>query len=153
MLLEHVKGIKPDTELEAEYQKLVEEANALIEKMEQISIITEQPMAAMADRLSGEEAAPMGGEKMPAPGAVETGGDMEEVMAAMETVMKQMEAARRGLGIVNKLADSPSRTRNRSRVMGNMNRIRANLRRIEKMLGAQDQAGAGAATGEEEMEY
>jgi len=136
MLLEHVKSVKVDAELEAEYASLTEEVNKLFE---QATLILEAPMDMAANRLAGEETpAPMGdeptGERMPAPGGVEAGGSMEEVMTAMEQVMKQMEAARRGLGLVNKLADSPSRTMNRSRVMGNMNRIRANVRRIEKML-------------------
>lgn len=137
MLLEHVKSIMVDAELEAEYASLTEEVNKLFE---QATLILEAPMDMAANRLAGEETpAPMGdmpaAERMPAPGGVEAGGgSMEEVMTAMEQVMKQMEAARRGLGLVNKLPDSPSRTRNRSRVMGNMNRIRANVRRIEKML-------------------
>jgi len=134
MLLEHIKGIAPDTELEAEFASLDEEIRNLLDQM---SVIMEAPMGAMSDRLAGQEpAAPTG--NMPAPGGVEAGGgSMEEVMTAMEQVMKQMEAARRGLGLVNKLADSPSRTTNRSRVMGNLNRIRGNLRRIEKMLATQ----------------
>jgi len=127
MLLEHVKGITPDAELEAEFDALTEEVNKLLDQMK---IITEAPMDMAADRLAGGAPA----SDVPPPGSVEADGSMEEVMDAMDTVMKQMDAARRGLGLVNKLADSPSRTKNRSRVMGNMNRIRGNLRRIEKML-------------------
>lgn len=134
MLLEHVKGIMPDAELEAEFNKLTEEINKVLDQM---NVIVEGPMdTAAASQLAGEDRQIPRGE-MPAPGGVEGGGDMEEIMAGMDQVMKQMDAAKRGLGIVNKLGDSPSRTRNRSRVMGNMNRIRGNLQRIEKMLAAQ----------------
>lgn len=139
MLLENIKAKTPDTELEAEYMELVEATDNILNH---ISILLEQPMGNMAaDRLSepmptaddgvvNDPAAPM-----PRPGQVAPeAGNMEEVMSAMDQVMKQMEAAKRGLGLVNKLGDSPSRTRNRSRIMSNMNRIRANVRRIEKML-------------------
>ena len=133
MLLEHVKGTTVDTELEAEYTTLTEQMDALLNRM---NVILEAPMGMMADRLAGEDSAAdeMGMDKMPAPGQVGTGDNMEEIMVAMEQVMKQMEAAKRGLGFVNKLGDSPSRTTNKSRIMGNMNKIRGNLRRIEKML-------------------
>jgi len=142
MLLEHVKGIHPDTELEAEYSALAEHVNLLLNQM---NVILEAPMGAEA-RIDaapvprgamgrGGDLPPEEGGSMPAPGKVETGeGGMDEVIGAMEQVTKQMDAAKRGLGLVNKLGDSPSRTMNRSRIMGNMNRIRANLRRIEKML-------------------
>ena len=134
MLLEHVKGTTVDTELEAEYTALTEQMDALLNQM---SVLLEAPMSAMADRLAGQDAPPQESgntERMSAPGQINPGENMDEIMNAMEQVMKQMEAAKRGLGMVNKLGDSPSRTTNRSRVMGNMNRIRANLRRIEKML-------------------
>ena len=137
MLLEHVKGVTVDAELEAEYTALTEQMNALLDQM---NMILEAPMDMMSDRLAGQDAPPQetgNTERMPAPGQVEAGGNMEEIMSAMEQVMQQMEAAKRGLGMVNKLGDSPSRTTNRSRVMGNMNRIRANLGRIEKMLSQQ----------------
>lgn len=141
MLLENITAKSPDTELEAEYQELVEQTTVVLD---QIKLLLEEPMgnSAVASRLSdpmpsaedgvvNDPAAPM-----PAPGQVAPqGGSMEEVISAMDQVMKQMEAAKRGLGLVNKLGDSPSRTQNRSRIMGNMNRIRANVRRIEKMLG------------------
>lgn len=53
---------------------------------------------------------------------------------ALDAVIKQMEAAKRGLGIVNKLKPGPDRAKHASRVMGNMNRIRAHIKRIEKAL-------------------
>lgn len=132
MLLEHIKGTIPDAELETEYSVLAEQVNNLLDQM---NLILEAPMDAIADRLAGGNP-PHGNpsEPMPAPGQVNVEGGMDEILAAMEQVMKQMDAAKRGLGLVNKLGDSPSRTTNRSRVMGNMNRIRGNLQRIEKML-------------------
>jgi len=137
MLLEHVKGITPDAELEAEYAELTEQTNKVLDK---INLLLEAPLD--GSNMAGMEATPAGGqgsepmsrERMPMPGQVQGGGSMEEVIAGMEQVMQQMDAAKRGLGLVNKLADGPSRTKNRSRIMGNMNRIRANVRRIEKML-------------------
>lgn len=50
---------------------------------------------------------------------------------------RMLDAAKRGLGLTNKLGDSASRTRFRSRVMGNLNRIRAKLARITKALATQ----------------
>jgi hypothetical protein len=105
MLLEHIKGIVPDTELNEEITKLEEEFAQIVEAM-------------------------------PEPGKVEGGENLDKLMGAMDTVMQQLDAAKRGLGILNKMADSPLRTKNRSRVMGNLNKIRANLKRVEKMFSA-----------------
>jgi len=143
MLLENIKAKAPDAELEAEYAELVEQTTTILD---QIKLLLEEPMgnAAVADRLSEPMPSAEDGvvndppTRMPAPGQVAPEGGMEEIMAGMDQVMKQMEAAKRGLGLVNKLGDSPSRTKNRSRIMGNMNRIRANVRRIEKMLASME---------------
>ncbi len=71
----------------------------------------------------------------PRPGQAEPSSSEEnDVLVAMDRVIRQMEAAKRALGLSNRLGDGPSRTKNRSRILGNMNKIRANLRRIEKML-------------------
>ncbi len=132
MLLEHVKGITPDTELEAEYNNLVEQTNRILS---QLSTIMEAPqMAEIGDRLAGGQAPHEAAAATPAPGNVQGGEDVGDALNALDTVMQQLDAAKRGLGLVNKLADSPSRTRNRSRVMGNLNKIRGNLRRVEKMI-------------------
>jgi len=56
---------------------------------------------------------------------------------------KMLDAAKRGLGLTNKLKDSASRTKFRSRVMGNLNRIRAKLMRITKALSATHIADSG----------
>lgn len=150
MLLEHVKGIKVDAELEAQYAELVEQMGNILNKVTMIlnevrpafqmqgGVQQMSPQDIGDPSVVGQNEAPSGGmstKRTPPPGQVGAGsGEMEEVMAAMDQVMKQMDAAKRGLGLVNKLSDSPSRTKNRSRVMGNMNRIRGNIRRIEKML-------------------
>jgi len=143
MLLEHVKGISVDTELEAEYAKLEEQVSNMLDH---ISILTESPMGDMGDRMQGGDQRMGMGNMPPPPGEVDPSsnadgaGDgseanMDEVMSGMETVIKQMSAAKRGLGMINTMSDSPYRTKNRSRIMSNMNKIRANLQRIEKLLG------------------
>ena len=124
MLLEQIKGITPDEELEKEFLELQEKANKLLDKL---NIIVE--------RFDTDNDFGKTREMPPPPGEVEpSGSNMEDIVAAMDTVIRQLEAAKKGLGLVNKLPDSPSRTINRSRVMKNLNRIRGNLRRIEKML-------------------
>jgi len=125
MLLEHVKGITPDAELEAEYAAISEQVTTLLD---QLNTLLETPMDAMGSRMADRQP------QRPAPGGVEGGQDVGDALSALDTVMTQLDAAKRGLGLVNKLGDSPSRTRNRSRVMGNLNKIRGNLRRVEKMI-------------------
>jgi hypothetical protein len=49
-----------------------------------------------------------------------------------DEAVKRLEAARRGLGLVNKLPPGDERKANRSRIMGNLNRIRALVDRITK---------------------
>jgi len=72
----------------------------------------------------------------PAPGQVAPTGNMDQILRGMDIVTKQMNAARKAMGMLNTMKDSEFRTKNRSRVMGNMNRIRANIQRIEKLLSA-----------------
>lgn len=55
--------------------------------------------------------------------------DMEQQLAELT---KRMEAARRGLGLVNKFPAGPQRTEHRKRIMGNLNTIRAMLGRVLK---------------------
>jgi len=135
MLLKFIKGTKIDVELETEYSKLKEHISNILNQM---NLLLEEPMGMMSDRLAGTDAPPreMGSTNRmpPPPGKVAPGDDLDEILNGMEQVIKQMDAAKRGLGLVNKLGDGASRTKHRSRVMGNMNRIRANVRRIEKML-------------------
>lgn len=56
------------------------------------------------------------------------------LMGQLEEVSQRFEAAKRGLGLVNKLPKGPSRAKHSSRILGNMNRIRGLLRRVEKEL-------------------
>ena len=127
MLLEHVKNVNfVDEELEAEFAEIRESIETILNELD----------GDLGMRPDGS------GLKMPAPGMADKEGpgmgldypSPENIMAAMETVVKQMEAAKRAMAIINKMADSPSRTKNRSRVMGNLNRIRGSLQRIEKMM-------------------
>jgi hypothetical protein len=60
---------------------------------------------------------------------LDPGMDLDEQMAILE---KRMAAARRGIGITNRMPDSPERTKHRSRVMGNLNTIRAQLNKVIK---------------------
>jgi len=60
--------------------------------------------------------------------------DATNIDRLFDETSKMLDAARRGLGLTNKLKDSASRTKFRSRVMGNLNRIRAKLARITKAL-------------------
>jgi hypothetical protein len=48
------------------------------------------------------------------------------------------EAAKRGLGIANKLTDVESKRKNLSRVMSNMNILRSMVLRLEKMVGVKE---------------
>ena len=50
----------------------------------------------------------------------------------LEEINKRMDAAYRGMGIVNRMPDSPKRTKHRSRIMSNLNVIRGMLSRVLK---------------------
>ena len=119
MLLEHVKNINfVDEELDAEFAELTEAINYINEAMD-------MPAPGQAD-------AELGTPDKSAP---------EDMVSAMEVVIKQMEAARRAMTILNKMPDSESRTRNRSRVMGNLNRIRGSVTRVFKKMQAMADSG------------
>ncbi len=125
MLLEHVKNINfVDEELETEMAELTETINNLLTQL--------------------NEDLPMGSSQMepsmPEPGMADQavrgqdGASSDEIVSAMELIVKQMDAAKRGMAILNKMGDSPHRTKNRSRVMGNLNKIRGSLQRVTKMM-------------------
>ena len=86
----------------ASYKELVEMFDALVE---QINTLTEAVIPVNPDL------------------------DMEQQLAELT---KRMEAARRGLGLVNKFPAGPQRTEHRKRIMGNLNTIRAMLGRVLK---------------------
>ena len=129
MLLEHVKNVSLiDEELENEIQELTESIATLLNELD--GELGMRPDAS--------------GERIPAPGQADRemvkpeffqDDDPEAIMSAMETIVKQMEAAKKGMQILNKMGDSPFRTKNKSRVMSNLNKIRGSLQRVEKMLG------------------
>ena len=73
----------------------------------------------------------------------DSAGNMGALIQQLDVVMKQFEAAKKGLGLVNKLSPGPSRAKHSSRIMGNMNRIRAGVKRAEKALAAMTLAEAG----------
>jgi hypothetical protein len=58
----------------------------------------------------------------------------DDILSHMDEVKTMFTAAVRALGLTNKLQDPESKRRHRSRVMGNLNRIRARLQRIERAI-------------------
>jgi hypothetical protein len=57
-----------------------------------------------------------------------------ELLSLMDATMKQFAAAKRGLGIANRLKTPEDKKKHRSRIMGTMNRIRAAITKIQKMM-------------------
>lgn len=49
-----------------------------------------------------------------------------------EEAVKRLDAARRGLGLTNKLPPGPQRQQHRARILGNLNRLRALVDRMVK---------------------
>lgn len=64
-----------------------------------------------------------------------------DLVAAFDEAEKRLGAAKRGLGLVNKLPPGEERSENRRRIMANLNRLRALFDRITK---AADSAGFAA---------
>ena len=126
MLLEHVKNVNfTDEELEAEYAAVMESFNSVMTQLD-------------------EDFGMAGGQRsMPPPGMADDSvsrkvfPEDDEVNVALEQAVKQMVAVKKAMVILNKMSDSESRTRNKSRVMGNLNRIRGSLQRIVKMMNSQ----------------
>lgn len=59
--------------------------------------------------------------------------DMTVVIDLLDNTMKQFNAAKRGLGIANKLT-GPDKRKHASKVLSNMNKIRAAIRDAERQL-------------------
>jgi hypothetical protein len=82
--------------------------------------------------------------------------DMDGQMVELQ---KRFEAARRGIGITNRLRPGPDRTKHRRRVMSNLNSIRAQLNKVIKQFeqfgsAEKDYAtGRGHAQGDSVMSY
>ena len=119
MLLEHVKNVNfTDEELDAEFAEVLESFNTV---MTQLNEDFGMPQPGMADDVVKQQAFP----------------EDDEVTGALENAVKQMVAVKKAMVILNKMPDSESRTRNKSRVMGNLNRIRGSLQRVVKMMDSQ----------------
>ncbi len=121
MLLEQINKFGfVDEELDGEYQDLMESITSICEDIGMT--------------------APGSDIKMPYPGTADDTVSRqdypaaEDVESTMAVVIKQMEAAKKAMAILNKMGDSPFRTKNKSRVLGNLNRIRGSLQRVTKML-------------------
>lgn len=131
MLLEQVKNVNfVDEELENEIQELSESISTVVEH---------------AARELGMTA-PGSNMRIPPPGTTDDAirgqesPEDEDVLSTLDVIVKQMVAAKKAMTILNRMADSSSRTKNKSRVMGNLNRIRGSLQRVVKIM---DRTGAG----------
>ena len=64
-----------------------------------------------------------------------TGNDLSvSTLDSLDEISKRFDAAKRGLGLVNKLSPGASKKKHASRILGNLNRIRGLLRRVENQL-------------------
>ena len=55
-----------------------------------------------------------------------------DLLAMFDEASKRFEAARRGIGITNRMPAGPERQQHRARIMANLNRLRALVDRIVK---------------------
>lgn len=132
MLLEQVKNISDtDEELAKEMDLLTEQFLELVDRLE-------EDMNQFAQGRTGA----------PEPGTTDqgVGTEPDDIIAALDQAIKQMDAAKRGMGILNKMGDSSFRTKNKSRVLGNMNKIRGSLQRVDKMLAQAAEVNADDTT-------
>lgn len=67
--------------------------------------------------------------------AIEVTNTNEALKAPLALAQSQLQAAKAAMGLCNTLSDSAFRTKHKSRVMGNLNRLRAQVKRIQKQLG------------------
>lgn len=67
------------------------------------------------------------------------GVEVPNIEAIFGEASKRLEAARRALGLANKLPPGESRTQNKRRIMGNLNRIRDLVYRLQMQLGVGDE--------------
>ena len=66
------------------------------------------------------------------------GGESSDINTLFDETMAMLNAAKKGLGLANKLTDPAGRKKHKSRVMGNMNRIRAKFNRLQKVIASGD---------------
>lgn len=137
MLLEQINRFGfVDEELDGEYKDLFEQLNNILDRLtNQLDEDLGMPSAPTQQKSTGTPATGMADDSV--------GTDPDEIISALDTAIKQMEAAKRGLGIVNGMGDSAFRTKNRSRVMGNMNKIRASLKRVDGLLAQAEETNSG----------
>lgn len=88
--------------------------------MKFVDIFTAHPVDALTED--------MGTFQMPEPASNATSDEQ------LELAIRQFTAARRALGLVNKLGAGPTKARHASRVLVVLNKIRATIRRIEKQI-------------------
>lgn len=62
--------------------------------------------------------------------------DTDDIGYQFDEAKRRYQAALRGLALSNKLRDPAQRQENKRRVMGNMNRLRGIVRRVEKEIDA-----------------
>lgn len=67
-------------------------------------------------------------------------GQMSELDHMLYSTQQRFEATRRGLSLANKLPAGPDRTKHLRRIMGHMNRIRAAVTRLERLIAAEAKA-------------
>lgn len=70
----------------------------------------------------------------PASVIVENAGDASDLEAELNKLHQQFAAARKGLGLVNKLSYGDTKLKHTKRVMTNLNQIRGALQRLEKRM-------------------
>lgn len=63
-----------------------------------------------------------------------------DMLQMFDEAIKRLEAARRGLGITNKLPPGEEKRMHRSRIMGNLNRLRALVDRLVKTADSENYA-------------
>ncbi len=169
MLLEQVKGLEPDAELTAEYDSVYELLNEALDTVNTFLEAGGIPRGAMggdddprslgnkeAENRIENAATPRGamgtGDSNMmgsyGPGKVPVGNNMDEILDGLERTSTQLMAAKRGLGLVNKLAPGKSRGEHASRIMGHLNRVRGNITRIMKQMA---KLQAESESGGEEM--
>jgi len=121
MLLEQINRFGfVDEDVESEYQDLMENVTSICEDIGMTAPGSDikMPYPGMADDTISRQDYP----------------EQEDIESTMAVIIKQMEAAKKGMAILNKMGDSPFRTKNKSRVLGNLNRIRGSLQRVTKMM-------------------
>lgn len=69
--------------------------------------------------------------------------ESDDVYNALFKAAEQLDAAKRGLGIANRLKDPGKRAMNRSRIMRNLNKIRGLINRATKALEAEKELVEG----------